>query len=81
MNENCYKSNAFKKEFMSSFANRFQTSSWVAGSGNSRAAHKEAPDSENSDIQSLASEDYTDGRWSVPVPRALAGSEEGREPF
>lgn len=57
------------------------TSSWVAGSGNSRAAHKEAPDSENSDIQSLASEDYTDGRWSVPVPRALAGSEEGREPF
>ncbi|XP_025151080.3 sushi domain-containing protein 6 isoform X2 [Bubalus bubalis] len=36
------------------------TSSWVAGSGNSRAAHKEAPDSENSDIQSLASEDYTD---------------------
>ena len=50
----------------------------MAGSGNSRAAHKEAPDSENSDIQSLASEDYTDGRWSVPVPRALAGSEGGQ---
>ncbi|XP_006186488.2 sushi domain-containing protein 6 [Camelus ferus] len=40
------------------------TSSWVAGSGSSRVAHKEAPDSENSDIQSLlslTSEDYTDG--------------------
>uniref|UniRef100_A0A8D0UKH8 Sushi domain containing 6 n=1 Tax=Sus scrofa TaxID=9823 RepID=A0A8D0UKH8_PIG len=39
------------------------TSSWVAGSGNSRVAHKEAPDSENSDMQSLlslTSEDYTD---------------------
>ncbi|XP_046935388.1 sushi domain-containing protein 6 isoform X1 [Lynx rufus] len=39
------------------------TSSWVAGSGNSRVAYKEAPDSENSDIQSLlslTSEDYTD---------------------
>ncbi|XP_060031543.1 sushi domain-containing protein 6 [Erinaceus europaeus] len=38
-------------------------SSWVAGSGSSRLAHKEGPDSENSDIQSLlslASEDYTD---------------------
>ncbi|EPY79707.1 hypothetical protein CB1_000898010 [Camelus ferus] len=46
------------------------TSSWVAGSGSSRVAHKEAPDSENSDIQSLlslTSEDYTD----VPVPRKL----------
>lgn len=46
------------------------TSSWVAGSGNSQLAHKEAPDSENSDIQSLlslTSEDYTDGRWSVPI--------------
>ena len=53
------------------------TSSWVAGSGNSRVAHKEAPDSENSDIQSLTSEDYRDGRWFVLVPRALAGSEEG----
>lgn len=44
------------------------TSSWVAGSGNSRGAYKEAPDSENSDIQSLlslTSEDYTDGRWSA----------------
>ncbi|KAM5336844.1 sushi domain-containing protein 6 isoform 1-T2 [Glossophaga mutica] len=39
------------------------TSSWVAGSGSSQLAHKEAPDSENSDIQSLlslTSEDYTD---------------------
>nr|KAF6487755.1 sushi domain containing 6 [Rousettus aegyptiacus] len=39
------------------------TSSWVAGSGNSQLAHKEVPDSENSDIQSLlslTSEDYTD---------------------
>ncbi|XP_002721709.2 sushi domain-containing protein 6 [Oryctolagus cuniculus] len=39
------------------------TSSWVAGSGNSRLAHKEAVDSENSDIQSLlslTSEEYTD---------------------
>ncbi|KAM8781580.1 sushi domain-containing protein 6 isoform 1-T2 [Rhynchonycteris naso] len=39
------------------------SSSWVAGSGNSQLAHKEAPDSENSDIQSLlslTSEDYTD---------------------
>ncbi|TKC48270.1 hypothetical protein EI555_012347, partial [Monodon monoceros] len=35
-------------------------SSWVAGSGNSRVAHKEAPDSENGDMQSLTSEDYTD---------------------
>ncbi|XP_037688362.1 sushi domain-containing protein 6 [Choloepus didactylus] len=38
------------------------TSSWVAGSG-SRPAHKEAADSENSDIQSLlslTSEEYTD---------------------
>lgn len=46
------------------------TSSWVAGSGNSQLAHKEAPDSENSDIQSLlslTSEDYTDGRWSAPI--------------
>ncbi|XP_003472430.1 sushi domain-containing protein 6 [Cavia porcellus] len=39
------------------------TSSWVAGSGSSRPAHKEATDSENSDIQSLlslTSEEYTD---------------------
>lgn len=46
------------------------TSSWVAGSGHSQLAHKEAPDSENSDIQSLlslTSEDYTDGRWSVLI--------------
>lgn len=61
-------------------------SSWVAGSGNSRVAHKEAPDSENSDIQSLTSEDYTDGRCSVLTVsyyllRVLAGSEEGRRTF
>ncbi|XP_013377419.1 PREDICTED: sushi domain-containing protein 6 [Chinchilla lanigera] len=39
------------------------TSSWVAGSGGSRPAHREATDSENSDIQSLlslTSEEYTD---------------------
>ncbi|XP_036590113.1 sushi domain-containing protein 6 [Trichosurus vulpecula] len=39
------------------------TSSWVAGTGNSHSAHKDAPDSENSDIQSLlslTSEEYTD---------------------
>lgn len=61
------------------------TSSWVAGSGNSRVAYKEAPDSENSDIQSLlslTSEDYTDGRWSALIVnyeplRGHAGSEEG----
>jgi hypothetical protein len=44
------------------------TSSWVAGSGNSRLVHKDTTDSENSDIQSLlslTSEEYTDGRWSV----------------
>ncbi|XP_073923796.1 sushi domain-containing protein 6 isoform X4 [Castor canadensis] len=39
------------------------TSSWVAGSGNSRLVHKDTTDSENSDIQSLlslTSEEYTD---------------------
>lgn len=61
------------------------TSSWVAGSGSSRPAHKEATDSENSDIQSLlslTSEEYTDGRWSVMnrncwVFEVLAGSRKG----
>ncbi|XP_075386778.1 sushi domain-containing protein 6 isoform X1 [Tenrec ecaudatus] len=46
------------------------SSSWVAGSGYSRPGHKEAPDSENSDIQSLlslTSEEYTDGRWSAAL--------------
>lgn len=60
-------------------------SSWAAGSGSSRLGHKEGPDSENSDIQSLlslASEDYTDGRWSlliveVSLPGILVGSEKG----
>ncbi|XP_061467129.1 sushi domain-containing protein 6 [Rhineura floridana] len=40
------------------------TSSWVAGTSCSRPGHKEAPDSENSDVQSLlslaSSEEYTD---------------------
>ncbi|XP_044520736.1 sushi domain-containing protein 6 [Gracilinanus agilis] len=39
------------------------TSSWVAGMGNGHPTHKDAPDSENSDIQSLlslTSEEYTD---------------------
>ncbi|XP_008049431.1 sushi domain-containing protein 6 [Carlito syrichta] len=39
------------------------SSSWVAGSGGSRLAHKEAADTESSDIQSLlslTSEEYTD---------------------
>lgn len=40
------------------------TSSWVAGTSSSRPGHKEAPDSENSDVQSLlsltSSEEYTD---------------------
>lgn len=39
------------------------TSSWVAGTGNGHPAHKDAPDSENSDIQSLlslTSDEYTD---------------------
>ncbi|XP_068948089.1 sushi domain-containing protein 6 isoform X2 [Petaurus breviceps papuanus] len=39
------------------------TSSWVASTGHSHPAHKDAPDSENSDIQSLlslTSEEYTD---------------------
>ncbi|XP_023582092.1 sushi domain-containing protein 6 isoform X1 [Trichechus manatus latirostris] len=65
------------------------TSSWVAGSGNSRPTHKEAPDSESSDIQSLlslTSEEYTDGRWSVLITncelfRVLAESEEGLRAF
>lgn len=42
------------------------TSSWVAGTSSSRPGHKEAPDSENSDVQSLlsltSSEEYTDGK-------------------
>ncbi|CAI5763848.1 sushi domain-containing protein 6 [Podarcis raffonei] len=40
------------------------TSSWVAGASCSRPGHKEAPDSESSDVQSLlslaSSEEYTD---------------------
>uniref|UniRef100_A0A8D0BSL1 Sushi domain containing 6 n=1 Tax=Salvator merianae TaxID=96440 RepID=A0A8D0BSL1_SALMN len=40
------------------------TSSWVAGSSNRRLVHKETPDSESSDVQSLlslaSSEEYTD---------------------
>ncbi|XP_074092129.1 sushi domain-containing protein 6 [Macrotis lagotis] len=39
------------------------TSSWAAGTAHSHPAHKDAPDSENSDIQSLlslTSEEYTD---------------------
>ncbi|XP_015268777.1 PREDICTED: sushi domain-containing protein 6 [Gekko japonicus] len=40
------------------------SSSWVAGMSTSRSGHKEAPDSESSDVQSLlsltSSEDYTD---------------------
>lgn len=45
------------------------SSSWVAGaSSSSRPGHKEAPDSENSDVQSLlsltSSEEYTDGKQS-----------------
>nr|XP_060617925.1 sushi domain-containing protein 6 isoform X1 [Anolis sagrei ordinatus]XP_060617933.1 sushi domain-containing protein 6 isoform X1 [Anolis sagrei ordinatus]XP_060617941.1 sushi domain-containing protein 6 isoform X1 [Anolis sagrei ordinatus]XP_060617950.1 sushi domain-containing protein 6 isoform X1 [Anolis sagrei ordinatus]XP_060617959.1 sushi domain-containing protein 6 isoform X1 [Anolis sagrei ordinatus] len=40
------------------------TSSWVAGASSSSSGHKEAPDSESSDVQSLlsltSSEDYSD---------------------
>lgn len=42
------------------------SSSWVAGMSTSRSGHKEAPDLESSDVQSLlsltSSEDYTDGK-------------------
>lgn len=41
------------------------TSSWIAGMASSRPVHKEAQDSESSDVQSLlsltSSEEYTDG--------------------